>query len=93
MMAKKPNLTRRDFIKASAVALGSATLACGLGEQVVEIKGTVTPDPNILPAPTLGLGEAADTVLFNGNLITMDEGIPSAEAVAVKGTTPGRSHG
>lgn len=79
------HITRRDFLKASAVALGGASLACGLGEQVVEIKGTVTPEFTAPPAPTLGSGEFADTVLVNGNLITMDNTFPSAKALAVKG--------
>ncbi|MFC2053144.1 amidohydrolase [Chloroflexota bacterium] len=65
--------------------MGSATLASCAGEQFVEVKGTVTPDFITPPEPTLGAGEFADTVLFNGDLITMDKNIPSAKAIAVKG--------
>jgi len=79
------HLTRRDFLKLSALALGSATLACGRGEQLVEISATAVPQGATPTAPVMAVGEFADSVLLNGNLITVDGNNPFAQAIAIKG--------
>lgn len=86
-------LTRRDFLKMGAVALGGAALACGRSEDLVEIKATLTPslpdsdgaanqDPTTPPSDP---GTPADAILVNGNLITIDPAVPTAEALAIQG--------
>jgi predicted amidohydrolase YtcJ len=85
MSANKTNFTRRDFLKASAVTLGGAALAsCGKGEQAVQLAATIIPPPAVMPPPSMSAGEFADTILVNGNLITMDTNLPSAQALAIK---------
>lgn len=78
------HLSRRDFLKLAGLGLGGAALACGRGEKIVQLTATVVPGTSLAPPPTLASGEFADTVLFNGNLITMDPAIASATALAVK---------
>jgi len=79
-------LNRRDFLKVSGLSLASTALtSCTLGQQLLEVKGTVTPEFTAPPAPVLTAGEFADTVIINGNLITMDSSFPSANAIAIKG--------
>lgn len=84
MKSTKRPLSRRDFLRISALALGGAALACGPGEQLVELTATIVPRTGLTPPPTLVAGEFADTILFNGNLITMDAAIASAKAIAIK---------
>lgn len=79
------NLKRRDFLKLSAVALGGAALACGKGEKLVEITATAVPQLATPTAPGIATGEFADTILINGNLITIDASNPGAQAIALKG--------
>jgi predicted amidohydrolase YtcJ len=81
----KHRLTRRDFIKLSGVALGGAALACGRGSELVEL--TAVPPPvsgTALPPPTLALGEIVDTILVNGNIVTMDANRTAVKALAIK---------
>jgi predicted amidohydrolase YtcJ len=78
------HLTRRDFLKLSALALGSATLACGRGEKLVEITATAVPQVATPTHPVMAAGEFADTILLNGNLITIDKSNPVAQALAIK---------
>lgn len=86
MKMKKSTLSRRDFLKLSAVALGGAPLAFAKGEQFVELTATAVPQSTAPTPPVLLAGEFADTILLNGNLITMDAANPSAQALAIKGS-------
>jgi predicted amidohydrolase YtcJ len=77
-------LSRRDFLKMSAAAIAGASLACGPGEKLVEITATMVPQSAPPTVPTLAAGEFADTILVNGNLITIDAANPAAQALAIK---------
>lgn len=82
----KPGLTRRDFIKLSGIALGAATLACGSGPKLLELTAIPTPVSTATrPIPTLPPGEIVDTILVNGNIVTMDARRSAVKALAVKG--------
>ena len=82
----KHRLTRSDFLKISGVALGAATLACGGGSKLLELTAVPTPvTPTTQPIPTLGPVEGADTILVNGNIVTMDVKHPAAKALVIKG--------
>jgi hypothetical protein len=90
--------TRRDFLKLSGLGLGGAALAsCGRAASVVKV--TAVPPPSGqqgAPAPTLApteapipvgplaAGETADTVLVNGNIVTMDAQRSKVKALAIK---------
>jgi len=77
-------LTRRDFLKLSGVALGGASLACGGGSKLLELTAVPTPVSPTQPIPTLAAGEVADTILVNGNIVTMDAKRTAVKALAVK---------
>ena len=86
-------LSRRDFLKLTGVGLGGATLAaCSPQPPVIEVTAipapaTVTPPPTATipaPTPTLTASKAADAVLVNGNIVTMDAGRSTAQALAIK---------
>jgi len=80
----KHRLSRRDFLKLGAAALGGATLAaCGRRSKVVEL--TAVPSPTVVPVPTLAAGQVADIVLVNGNIVTIDAKRTVAQALAIKG--------
>jgi len=85
-MAHRHGFTRRDFLKLSGVGLAGATLAsCKRESDVVEV--TAVPPAaaaTSTPPPPLGAGETADTILVNGNVVTMDAQRSKATAVAVK---------
>lgn len=68
-----------------AAAVGSAALACGGGQSVVKL--TATPGPTSTPraAPTLPAGTAADAILINGRVVTMDAGNTVTQAAAITG--------
>ncbi len=84
-MSKHHHLTRRDFLKLSGIALGGATLACGRGSKLLELTAVPTPvSPVSQPLPTLAPGEVADTVLVNGNIVTIDAKRTTAKALALK---------
>ena len=81
----KHKLTRRDFLKLSGVALGGAGLACGGGSKLLELTAVPTPfSPAAQPIPTLAAGEVADTILVNGNIVTIDAKRTAAKALAIK---------
>lgn len=82
----KHALTRRDFLRLGAVALGGAALAgCGRRSNRVELTAVPIPaGPTALPMPTLTAGEAADTILVNGNIVTIDAARTVARALAIK---------
>jgi len=78
-------LTRRDFLKLGGVALGGASLACGGGSKLIELTAIPTPaSPATQPVPTLAPGEVADTILVNGNIVTMDATSSTVKALAIK---------
>ncbi len=81
----KHRLTRRDFLKLGGVALGGATLACQGGAKLAELTAVPTPATSAArPVPTLAAGEVADTILVNGNVVTIDAQRTTAQALAVK---------
>ncbi len=90
-------LTRRDFIKLTAMTVGGVLIAGCRREDIVRVTATPIPAsppptatltrvPAVPPthAPTLAPGTVADTILFNGNVITMDARDTIAQAVAIK---------
>lgn len=80
-------LTRRNFLKLSGVALGGASLAsCGRrASKLLELTAVPTPISQATqPVPALVQGEFADTILVNGNIVTMDAGRTAAKALAIK---------
>jgi predicted amidohydrolase YtcJ len=81
----KHGLTRRDFLKISGIALGGAGLACGGGSKLLELTAVPTPlSPTVQPIPTLAAGEVPDSILVNGNIVTMDAADSTVKALAVK---------
>ncbi len=76
-------LTRRDFIKMSAMTAGGILLA-GCGRDVVRMTATPAPIAPSPPAPTLVPGTVADTIFTNGKVITMDAADTTAQAIAIK---------
>jgi predicted amidohydrolase YtcJ len=65
--------------------LGGATLACGGGSKLLELTAVPTTiSPAAQPIPTLAQGEVADTILVNGNIVTIDAKRTAAKALAIK---------
>ncbi len=86
-MSHRHGLNRRDFLKLSGIGLGGATLAsCERRTRAIELTAVPTPAGacRLSPAPTLAAGEAADTVLVNGNIVTMDAARSTTKALAIK---------
>lgn len=80
----KHRLSRRDFLKVSGVALGGVALACGGGEELIELTA-VSPSTNTgVAPPALAPGEVVDAILVNGNIITMDSKRTVVKALAIK---------
>jgi len=85
-------LTRRDFVKAAALGLGSlaGALACGRAGLETTPTGTLRVQPTPAPGTTATVaatpppGQVADMVLLNGKVITVDAANTIAQAVAVK---------
>jgi predicted amidohydrolase YtcJ len=77
-------LSRRDFLKLSGAALGGVALACGGGSKLLELTAVPTPVSPGLSVPTLAAGEFADTILVNGNIVTIDARRTAAKALAIK---------
>ena len=78
-------LTRRDFVRLGGVLLGGATAACRGGTRLIQVTAVPTPAPSTAPpGPGLVPGDAADTILVNGNIVTMDAARSTANALAVK---------
>lgn len=78
------HFSRRDFLKLSGTALGGLALACGGGQKLVELTAMPTSSLPTVQAPTLTAGEFADSILVNGNILTMNAKRSSAQALAVK---------
>ena len=93
-MGRKRSLTRREFLRAAALGLGSVAMS-GCGRRKA-ISLTATPAPTTVPAATLAVPTAtlqpaptaassavADVVLVNGKVVTMDGANTIAQAVAI----------
>ncbi|MFZ5820146.1 MAG: amidohydrolase [Chloroflexota bacterium] len=76
------HLSRRDFLKVAGAALGGAALACGKEIELTAVPAPPTAAPQA--PPTLAPGEVADTILVNGNIVTIDANRSIAQALAVK---------
>jgi predicted amidohydrolase YtcJ len=76
-------VSRRQFLVGAGAALAGAALGCGRGEG-----GAPTPAPTPAPptptTPAAPPGTAADMVLLNGNVITVDPADTIAQAVALR---------
>ena len=89
-MKKQPShrITRRQFLVGAGAALAGATLACGREQPTATAVPTLTPIPTHTPTPpivpTAPPEQAADLVLLNGKIITVDPADTIAQAVAVK---------
>ncbi len=81
-------ITRRQFLVGAGAALAGATLACGREQPTATTVPTLTPIPTHTPTPaiipTAPPEQAADLVLLNGKIITVDPADTIAQAVAVK---------
>lgn len=74
----KQKITRRQFLVTAGAALAGAALGCGRSS------GPTATRTGTTVVPTSPSGLAADTVLRNGNVITVDSAGAVAEAVAVR---------
>jgi predicted amidohydrolase YtcJ len=71
-------------MKLGAATVGSIVLAGCRGEPVMKMTATPAAIATARPVPTLPLGAFGDTILVNGNIITMDRADSITQAVAVK---------
>jgi predicted amidohydrolase YtcJ len=80
-----PRLTRRDFLRVGGAAAGAVGLALGGCNRRLELTA-VPPSATFTtqPVPTLAAGESADTILVNGNIVTIDAAGTKAQALAVR---------
>ena len=84
-MSNHSHLTRRDFLKLGGVALGGAALAaCKRDSGLVELTAVPPTVKPVQPIPTLEMGGVADTILVNGNIVTIDAKRTTAKALAIK---------
>lgn len=75
---------RRDFLKAGGIALGAtvSAMACRGSVKIAGLTAVPTqPEPISPVAPVLSPGEAADTIIFNGNIVTMNATILGPQAI------------
>jgi predicted amidohydrolase YtcJ len=99
-MPKQTRLTRREFLTLAGASLGGAMLACGkstpnLTESVeippsqpvptTSVPTEVTALPPAAETPSPPPERAADTVLFNGRIMTMDSAHVVVQAIAICG--------
>ncbi|MEE9618491.1 MAG: amidohydrolase, partial [Anaerolineae bacterium] len=82
-------VTRRQFLAGAGAALAGTALACGRERNVATTVPALTPVPTSVPTvppivPTAPLEKAADLVLLNGKIITVDSADTIAQAVAVR---------
>jgi len=80
------SVNRRDFLKLAGIGLGGATLAaCERTAGPLQLTA-VPPPPGTAaqPPPVLAPGEAADTVLVNGNIVIMDAVRSTVKTLALK---------
>ncbi len=92
-MSEDRPITRRDFLRlAGAAGLGGAMLACGRTPALTPAPPAATPRAMATLAPVSeatvaapSSGAAADTVLINGRVLTVDAANSVAEALAIQG--------
>ena len=83
-MSHKHQLSRRDFLRLGGVGLAGAALAsCKRDSGAVQVTA-VPPTRAVSPLPPLAAGEMADSVLVNGDILTMDANRSKASALAIK---------
>jgi len=84
--SQSQRLTRRQFLAGAGAALAGASLACGREKGTATAVPTLTPTHTLTPPviPTAPPEQAADLVLLNGKVITVDPADTIAQAVAVK---------
>ena len=84
-MAHHRRFNRRDFLKLAGLGLGGTALAaCNRPTRGVELTAVPQAGPPATQVPPLGAAEKADTVLFNGNVLTMDAQRSKVTALAIK---------
>jgi len=77
--------SRRDFLRVGSLALSSTMLAaCGRRRSRVELTAYPTPGQPTQTLTAPAPGEIADTILINGNIVTMDQNRSTVNALAVK---------
>ena len=91
--SRPERFTRRQFLAGAGAALAGTALACGRERNVATTVPALTPVPTSVPTsappvppviPTAPPEQAADLVLLNGKVITVDPTDTIAQAVAVK---------
>ncbi len=87
--SRPERFTRRQFLAGAGAALAGTALACGRERNVATTVPALTPvhtsAPTVPPViPTAPPEQAADLVLLNGKIITVDPADTIAQAVAVK---------
>ena len=97
-MDNKHSLSRRDFIRLSALTLGGMVIAGCRREEIAPapatpvpaattppiVSATITSRPGVISAPTVASSPYAETIFVNGKVIVMDTADTVAQAVAVK---------
>ena len=84
-MTHRHRVHRRDFLKLGAAGLAGVTLASC--ERATNVRLTAVPSTPVAAAtslPPLAAGETADTILVNGNILTMNAQRAKAAALAIK---------
>jgi predicted amidohydrolase YtcJ len=77
-------ITRRQFLLGTGAALAGAALACGRDEGTA-LRPTATPVPTFTPVrPTAPPELAAELVMLDGKVITVDADDTIAQAIAVR---------
>jgi predicted amidohydrolase YtcJ len=83
-MSHRHGLNRRDFLRLGGLGLGGAALAsCERAAKAVKVTAA-PPAAAASPLPPLAAGESADTVLVNGNILTMDAQRSKFKTLAIK---------
>jgi len=78
-------MSRRDFLKIAGTGIGAAMLAgCKKGIQLTAIPGPTASARPVPKVPTMPAGGSADTVLVNGNIVTIDAKRSVVKALAIK---------
>jgi predicted amidohydrolase YtcJ len=79
------HLSRRDFLKIAGTGMGAMVLAgCKKGIQLTAIPGPTATARPVPTVPSLSEGTFVDTILVNGNIVTMDAKRAAMKALAIK---------